>query len=368
MIRMRLVLLLMLGLALFAGEVDTKIVADPAQATQWLADSRSQEAWKSLFDTNPQWVTREIAVLATVHPEKIPTLWASRLLYTGDPWTRRDNEPINTRRWKVTDRDAKFAILRDLRWRREEIFIPILGSFLIKTKDPDAALANAALADLWLISPNDGRNAALLIANPTLPVDERLPPAGLPSSRMFALQLLLETDGANAPGVRNALAWVLSQNSIPAERIKALGQIPIGAVPDLLSDCLIALVKRVGNGQMDDDSTTAAILCCSRLGGTINEQTARTLAELATTAPRELACAAAATLARMISWKHILDPRPIAERLRHETDPTVRHALMGALLRLDPKLLLTLPDADAWIRLANHRMELDDWSSNQYMK
>ncbi|MEK7414258.1 MAG: hypothetical protein AAB263_13165 [Planctomycetota bacterium] len=360
-----LALLLCLGQAMPAVEIDDSIRRDPKLGINWLADSRSQEAWKSLFAPNPQWVTRELAVLATLHPEQVPTLWASRLLYRGDPWTHRDHEPSNTRRWRVTDRDAKLAILRDLRWRRDPIFIPVLGSFLA-SEENDAALANAALADLWLSSPTDGRNAAMLIANPAL--RECLSPARLPSSRMFALRLLLDTDGPATPGVRSALAWVLSQNSIPAERIAALSQIPNGAVPDLLSNCLIALVKRVGHGHMDDDSTTTAILCCSRLGDSINEETARTLAELATTAPRELACAAAATMARMISWKHIINPRPIAERLRSEKDPTVRHALMGALLRLEPKLLVSLPGADAWASLANHRMALDAWSWNQYMK
>ena len=358
---MRLLLILLLGCRLTAA-VDASIVGDPRLALEWIPDRTSQEAWRSLFDPAPTWPERDVAALAVVHPQRLPTLWAARLLYRGDPWTRRDNEPTSLRRWKAADRGTKLAILRDLRWRREMAFVPVLAAFLAR-EDGDAALVVSALADLWLIAPDEGRSVAGRIADPRRA--DRLPAAGLPSARTFALGLLLEDSGAG-PAARPALDWALMAAD-GGERLAALSRLPVGLVPDLVSGCLARLAAQARTGKLDDDGTAAAVLACARLGEAVSEQAASILAELAATASREVSCAAAAALARSVTWKNAIDPAPIVQRLASETDPAVRHALLAVLLRLNPAHIAQLPGAGSWAELARHRLALQEWAWRRYL-
>ena len=357
---MRALLLSLLALGALAA-LERQIVADPRLALEWIPDRTSQEAWRALFDPAPPWPERDVAALALTHPDRLPTLWAARLLYRGEPWTRRDNEPSSLRRWRAADRGIKLAILRDLRWRREAQYLPVLGAFL-QLEDGDPALVVSALSSLWLCAPAEGRAAAMRIADPRR--GDRLPAAGLPSARSFALSLLLE-DAESGPAVRPALEWALL-TADGSERLAALSHMPVGLVPELVSGCLARLVVQVREGAIDDDGTAAAVLACSRLGEAVGEGAARILAELAASAPREMACAAAGALARSVTWKNAIDPQPLAERLARETDPAVRHALFAVLLRLAPARIAAIPGAGVWADLARHREALQDWAWRRY--
>jgi hypothetical protein len=345
-----------------AASADRQIVADPRLALEWIPDRTSQEAWRSLFDPAPAWPERDVAALAIGHPQRLVTLWAARLLYRGDPWTRRDNEPTSLRRWRAADRASKLAILRDLRWRREAAFIPVLGAFLA-SEDTDAGLVVSALGALWLTAPADGRALALRVADPRR--GNRFPAAGLPAARIFALGLLLEDPGA-ADMRQPALEWALL-NADGGERIAALSRMATGSAPDLVTGCLIRLATQLRDGRLDDDSTAAAVLACARLGDAMSEQAARALAEMAATAPRELTCAAAAALAGSVTWKNAIDPDPIALRLARESDPAVRHALFAVLLRISPARIAPIPGAGGWADLARHRQALQDWAWRRYL-
>ena len=341
--------------------LERPIIGDPRLALEWIPDRTSQEAWRALFDPAPPWPERDVAALALTHPTRLPTLWAARLLYRGEPWTRRDNEPSSLRRWRAADRAIKLAILRDLRWRREAAFLPVLIAYL-QTDTDDSALVVSALASLWLSSPAEGRAAALRIADPRRA--DRLPAAGLPSARSYALTLLLE-DVEAGELVRPALEWALLAAD-GGERLAALARLPAGRVPELVSGCLARLTTLVREGRIDDDGTAAAVLACTRLGESVSESTARLLAELAAGAPRELACAAAGALARSVTWKNAIDPQPLAARLARETDPAVRHALFAVLLRLTPSKVAPITGAGVWAQLARHRGALQDWDWRRY--
>lgn len=355
-------LVVLLAVAALAGAVERQIVNDPRLALEWIPDRTAQEAWRSLFDPNPAWLERDIAALAVAHPQRLPTLWAARLLYRGEPWTRRDNEPSSLRRWKAADRGIKLAILRDLRWRREAAFVPVLTAFLA-SEEAESALVVSALASLWASSPADARAVAVRIADPRR--SDRLPPAGLPAARIFALGLLLEEPGGEAD-LHAPLTWALL-HADGGERLAALARLTKGMVPDVLSDCLARTIPRLREGRLDDDATAAAVLACARLGDAVGEQAARTLAELAATAPRELACAAAAALAGSVTWKNAIDPAPIAQRLARESDPAVRHALFAVLLRVAPTRIAAVPGAGGWADLARHRQALQEWAWRRYL-
>jgi hypothetical protein len=357
----RLLVPLLLAGCLVA-EADRQIIADPRLAMEWIPDRTSQEAWRSLFDPAPPWPERDVAALAITHPQRLPTLWAARLLYRGDPWTRRDNEPTSLRRWRAADRATKLAILRDLRWRREAAFIPVLSAFLA-VEDADSAMVVSALASLYLNSPQDGRAAALRVADPRLA--DRFPSAGLPAARIFALGLLLEDPAASSIR-RSALEWALL-NADGGERLAGLSRMAVGMAPDLIAGCLTRLATQLRDGRLDDDGTAAAVLACARLGDAVSEQAALTLAEMASSAPRELSCAAAAALAGSVTWKNAIDPTPIAMRLARESDPAVRHALFAVLLRIAPARIATIPGAGGWADLARHRQALQDWAWRRYL-
>lgn len=356
---MRILVCLLAAAALAA--LERQIVADPRLALDWLPDRTAQESWRALFEPAPPWPEREVAALALAHPQRLPTLWAARLLYRGEPWTRRDNEPSSLRRWRAADRAIKLAILRDLRWRREPAFLPVLAAFLQAETD-DPAQTVSALSALWLSSPGDGRAFAQRIADPRRA--DRLPAAGLPAARTFALSLLLE-DPEAGPAARPALEWALLAAD-GGERIAALARLPAGMVPELVSGCLVRLAGQLREGRLDDDGTAAAVLACARLGTMVGEATARLLAELAATAPRELACAAAGALARSVTWKNAIDPQPLLARLNRESDPAVRHALLAVLLRLAPSAVAPLAGAAGWSELARHREALQDWEWRRY--
>ena len=356
--RVRWLLLLLAGVCL---AVEPQIIADPRLAITWIPDRTSQDAWQELFDPSPSWPERDVAALALNHASRLPTLWAARLLYRGEPWTRRPNDPISDRRWRAADRGIKLAILRDMRWRREAPFVPVLGSFLT-TEDRDPGLVVSALVDLWLIVPAEGRGAAMRIADPRRA--DRLPSAGLPTARSFALALLLE-DPETGASVRPALEWALLLAD-GGERLAALAHLPVGQVPDLVSGCLARLAGQVREGRIDDDGTAAAVLACGRLGEAVGEEAARILADLAAKAPRELACAAAGALARSVTWKNAIDPQPLALRLASETDPSVRYALFAVLLRLAPSRVTSIPGAGVWADLARHREALQDWAWRRF--
>lgn len=351
--------------AALAAQIDEQIVADPALARNWIPDKTSVERWNSLFDPTPQWAERDVAALALTHPRRLPTLWAARLLYRGEPWTRRDNEPSSPRRWRAVDRTVKLAILRDLRWRRDAVFVPVLSAFL-QREDGDAALVASALSALWLVAPEEGRAHALRIADPRAEPARLLPSCRLPAARMYALALLMDDPAATAQR-RPALEFALLSRPDDGESLAALARLRPGEAPDLVAGSLAKLAQRLREGRLNDEAIAAAVLACSRLGDAVDEATARSLAEMAAGGPRELACAAAAALARSVTWRNAIDPAPIIARLGREDDAAVRHALFAVLLRVLPARVAEAPGAGGWAALARHRLALQDWAWNRYL-
>ncbi|MCS6970822.1 MAG: hypothetical protein RMM29_00265 [Planctomycetota bacterium] len=336
--------------------MERAIIDDPRLALDWLPDRPSQQAWRALFDPHAVWPERDVDLLASAHGERLTTLWAARLWYRGEPWTRREHEPINLRRWRVVDRAVRLAIIRDLRWRRDPRLVAVLLGFLQRESE-DVGLVVNALAALSLIDPPAGRQAALRLADPRRP--DRLPAAGLPGARSAALALALESGPLDEP-LQAALSWALL-TADGGERIAALGRLPRGAVPELCGAALQRLLEPAQRGALRDEDLAAGVLICARLEGPLGERVLQALGTLAVAAPRELACAAATALARVVSWRHAIDPQPLLERFQRDPDPSVRHALAAALVRIAPDRLASRREAAAWAVLAAHRLALQDW-------
>lgn len=347
----RALALLLIGALALAME--RQIVADPRLALDWLPDRPSQQAWRALFDQHATWPERDVDLIAGAHPQRLATLWAARLWYRGEPWTRRENEPVNLRRWRASDRAVRLAILRDLRWRSDPALAAVVQGFLAREGE-DAGLVTSALAALWRLDAAAARAAALRLADPRR--QDRLPGAGLPTARSFALALLLDIAPQEAE-LRPAIAWALL-TAEGSERQAALARLPRGHSPELVASLLQQLAERE---RWRDDELDAGVLACTRLDGPLGERGARALAALAARAPRALACAAATAFARLVTWQDAVDPAPLLERLRQEPDPAVRHALAAVLLRIAPARLRAAQAGDAWTALSQHRLALQEW-------
>jgi hypothetical protein len=346
-----------------AAVIDYDVVQSPRNYE--VADKEVELRWDDLFSANPAWISRQITFLSLRVPQKAPTLFAARLLYTGEPWLRRDTDSVNERRWKAADLDTRTAILREVRWTRDPAMAEVLEQYLHTETEP--GLVRSVLIDLWLLTPAATPALALRLAVPTL--NDRLPGAAQAATRQTALSFLLDTRGVDAPESRAALDWALLHATGP-ERNHGITSLPHGAAPDLLKPAILRLAGELNRGELDDEGRSGLVLCCGRLGAEIDPELATALVGIAVTGEREIATAAATALAVNVSWQATVPVDRIEQRAADpHQDPVVRDALLNLLLRLDPAAAeRAAGPGSPWTILAQHRARLRSWDFEKYLK
>jgi hypothetical protein len=364
-------LLAALGAAAGAAEsaIDSGAVDNPQSLI--LGDGRAQARWQALFELHTDWVSRQIAFLGWRLPEKFATLLSARLLYHGDPWTRRDYDSTNERQWRVSDLETRSEILREIRWLRDPALIPVLELFLERETEP--SLVKSALVDLWLLAPKDAPLYGLRLGDPRK--DQRLPASSLPApasslpaNRQNALSFLFDVCGPASPQARQVLDWALLR-ATGAERNHGISTMPRGSFPDVLKPCIIQLAEERRRGELDDEGREGLVLASSRLGADIDPELATALVEIAVNGTREIATAAATALAINVSWQTSVPIAPISQRAGSDPDPVVRFALLNLLLRLNPEAAQASSARDSpWRALAAHRIRLRKWEWEQDVK
>ncbi len=370
----RLLLLLPTSLALFttgpwsslsAAVIDAAAVGNPLAVT--LADQAAMTRWRALFDPEPAWISRQAAFLSMRVPDFAPTLFAARLLYAGEPWTRRDAGAASTsdRRWAATDRDTRAAVLREMRWMHEPALAPVLAQFIGSSKEPD--LLRQALVGLWQLDPVSVPALALRLADPRQ--SDRLPGAAVAGCRQMALLLLIDLGGFDDARTRSAMSWAFLQTS-GGERTRALSLLPRGAAPDLLKPALLRLNWERREKVLDEEGHAALVIACTRLGATLDRDTATALMDITVAGDSDIAAAAASALAANLGWSENVDLVPLLTRISSTAPGSwERHALMNVLMRLRPDAVagVIAPDSP-WADLAKHRARLDRWSWQEYVK
>lgn len=364
MIRWRtsLLLLSLSGLGpLSAAAIDYSVLDNP-QAIE-IPDRNAKARWEALFQVDPDWITRQIAYLTTRMGPQMPTLIAARLLYHGDPWTRRSGDQTNPKRWKATDLDDKLALLREIRALRD----PALGDVLkhALSIETDADLVSSALATLWVLDPKGAPDFAVRLADPR-PANH-LPGAAQAGVRQDALRFLLGVRGPEAAETRRALDWALLK-ATGGERNHALALLKRGDATDQLKAAIVRLDEERTRGELDDDGEAALALACVRLGSDIDTDLAKVLVDLAVNGDREVAAPAATALASNVSWTATVPIVEISNKVASAKDPVVRHVLMNLLVRVNTNAGAIDVPGSPWNALAAHRARLSSWEWEQYVK
>jgi hypothetical protein len=343
-------------------KLDYPAIANPRSLV--LSDSRASARWQALFEEHPSWVPRQVAFLVWRLPEKAPTLLAARLLYTGEPWTRRETDSTNDRRWATDDLETRSAILREIRWLRDPALIDVLRHFVETETDP--SLIKSALIDLWLMNPLLTPSIALRLGDPRLP--DHLPGSEVPATRQTALTFIIDTCGAGSAQARQVLEWALLR-ATGSERNHGITSMPRGSSPDLLKPAILRLADERRRGELDDEGREGLVLASSRLGADIDPELAKALVEIAVDGTREIAAAAATALAINVSWQASVPLAPLANRAATDQDPVIRHALLNLLLRLNPAAAAQAGGKSSpWTTLADHRARLQAWEFEEYVK
>lgn len=354
--------LLAAGATAGAAEIDYGAIENPRPLV--IGDSRAHARWQALFEPYPTWASRQLGFLLWCVPEKAPTLLAARLLYAGEPWSRRETDSTNERRWRISDADTRSAILREMRWLREPSLVPVLAHFLATDSDP--GLVKSALIDLWLLAPEAAPPLALRLGDPRLA--DRLPGSAVPAIRQTALGFLSDTCGPASPQARQVLEWALLR-AVGSERNHGISSMRRGESPDLLKPAILRLADERRRGELDDEGREGLVLASSRLGADVDAELAKALVEIAVDGTREIAAAAATALAVNVSWQASVPIAPIAARAANDQDPVVKHALLNLLLRLNPAAAAGAGGAASpWTTLADHRLRLQAWEWEQYVR
>ena len=351
-------LLCCLAQVLSAAEIlDRKIIEDPRQADM---DSASAFRWERLFAVEQRWIGRDLAFIETHQPERVLSLFVARLLYRGNPWTRRLFVGGGDR-WRSTDNDVRQAVLRVLRYHREAVLGDVYCAFLAQETDP--LLAIAALANLHLVDPAAATSWALRLADPRHPI--RLPACQSFAVRAPALALLVETHGADAAVVRAPLAWAML-NADGVERNHALRLVPRGGVPDLLGEVILRLTKDFFAGVLDENGRFSLVLAATRITGVADKKLVDALGTLAVKGDRALAAAATTALTSGITWDVAIAINDLAERAGGDPDPVIRQTLMALLVRLDPSAVpQAAGPASPWSLIAEHIGRLQEWDAER---
>lgn len=350
------VLLLFVMTGAPAANVDPSIVANPESVT---LDRSSTGRWQALFRANPAWITRQIAYLETRQSELRLSLLLARLLYRGEPWTRRENDNVGAWRWRQDTLEARHAILRSLRAYREPVVADHLCRYL--TVEDEPALVISALVTLALIDPATAQAWAYRLADPRSAPP--LPGAASISVRQQALQFLIDQRGLDADQTRQALDWALLRVT-GAERNHALRLLAPGQAHDLTVAAVLKLAQEYRANVADPQGKQGLVLAIGALRGQADATLVQTLMELVVHGERAVATTAATALGTTLLWDAAVAINDLAERAAKDPDAVVRQSLTAFLLRLDPlSVAADAPGNGPWAALAEHQLLLNRWSA-----
>jgi hypothetical protein len=347
---------LMCPAGLHAAEVDPGIIANPQSVS---LDRSSSGRWQALFRANPAWISRQIAYLETRQGDLRLSLLLARLLYRGEPWTRRDNDNVGAWRWRQDTLEVRHAVLRSLRNHREPVVADHLCRYL--TVEDEPTLVVSALVTLALIDPATATRWAFRLADPR--AQSPLPGSGSGSVRQQALEFLIDTRGLDAPETRQALDWALLRTT-GIERNHALRLLEPGQVHELMVQAVLKLAQEYHQGVADPQGKQALVLAISALRGQADATLVHTLMTLVVRGERAIATTAATALATTLQWDVPVAINGLAERAATDHDPVLRQSLTAFLLRLDP--LSVAADASGnspWAALARHQLLLLQWAA-----
>lgn len=344
-----------------AAEIDYAALANPQ--TIDLPDRNAASRWQALFQVDPDWISRQIAYLTDRQPSQTPTLFAARLLYRGDPWTRRSGDQVNSKRWKASDRDTKLAVLREMRTNRDPQLADVVKHFISIETDPE--LIASSLTTLWFLTPKEATDFAVRLTDPR--PSSHLPGAANAAVRQESLRFLMGVNGCEAAESRRALDWALLQAK-GGERNHALAMLKRGEVPDLLKAAILRLDVERSKNELGDDGAAGLAIACSRLGLDIDTGLAAALVAIAVGGSREIAAPAATSLASNVGWTATVPVNEIAKRATTDPDPVVRHALLNLLLRVNTNAGAIDVPGSPWNALSSHRERLSRWEWEQYVR
>ena len=344
-----------------AASIDYAALDNP-QAID-ITDRAVKSRWNALFENDPDWVSRQIAYITDHVGVRTPTLLAARLLYNGDPWTRRTGDQSNIKRWTQSDLDTKLALLREIRALRDPVLGDVLKHFLATETNPD--LMASALTTLWFLDAKAAPDFAVRLSDPR--PGNHLPGSGQPAVRQDALRFLLGVRGPEAPETRRALDWALLQAK-GGERNHAIALLTRGSVPDLLKAAIMRFDAERAKSELGDDGAAGLAVACSRLGSEIDSELAGALVSLAVNGEREIAAPAATALASNLRWTATVPISEIAKRATSDKDPVVHHALMNLLLRVNTNAGTIDAPGSPWNALSAHRERLSRWEWEQYVR
>ncbi len=351
-----LMLLLCMGSSLHAANVDPAIIANPESVT---LDRSSTGRWQALFRANPAWIARQVAFLETRQSEMRLSLLLARLLYRGEPWTRRDNNNVGAWRWRQDTLEARHTILRALRAYREPVVADHLCRYL--TIEDEPSLVISALVSLALIDPAAAQAWAYRLADPRSP--QHLPGSASANVRQQALHFLIDTRGLDAEETRQALDWALLRVT-GVERNHALRLLSPGQAPDLMVAAVYKLAQEYRANVADPQGKQGLVLAIGVLRGHADAALVQTLMALVVHGERAVATTAATALGTTLLWDSAVAINDLAERAAKDPDAVVRQSLTAFLLRLDPlSVAADAPGNGPWAALAEHQLLLNRWSA-----
>lgn len=349
------------AVAASAASIDPSVIDNPRTV---VLDRNSSNRWQSLFEPNPRWVGRQIAYLESHQPDQILSMLVARLLYRGEPWTRRNNDLPSLQQWKRANLEVRAAILRALRNHRETVLADYLCQYLAYEDDP--GLVTSALVDLYLIDPLSTPIWAIRLADPLNPI--HLPGSVRPSVRQRCLSFLAQTSGMDSQETHAALSWALLR-ATGTERNHGISALPRGAAQDLLTAAVLRLVEEFRQGILDDEGKFGLVLAITRLAGNADRELVAALMGLAVHADRAVATSAASALATSLSWDTPVAINDLAARAQRDPDPVVRQSLLAFLMRLYPSAIAaSAGQGSPWAELAHHQERLEQWELERAAK
>lgn len=356
----RLILVLAPLLPLLAKDaIEFDLVANPRSVV--IADRAASLRWQALFEPSPPNAVRTIALLGDAVPDLMPTLLAARLVYRGQPWTRRteDASQFSAKEWRRRCRPLLAAALRELRFRRAAGLGDVYRACLTVEEDPD--LAASMLVNLLSIDEAAARFDAVRLADPTRA--DALPGAFDASMRRRICTFLVDGWGADDEASRAALAFALRRGDSD-ERNAAVALLPPGQAPDLILASLIDILAKRRSAPLSAEDTLGFELLVARLPSITDPRLATELAYVALEGDRPLALASATVLAQGVPLAATMPWNEIAARIQQvrTSDPALRDGLAAMLMRLRPAAIPAAPSGeDPWRRLAEHRERLARW-------
>lgn len=354
-----LLALLAIG-GLFSGEsIDFSVVNNPRQVT--LNDRAASLRWQALFDPTPPNAMRTIALLSAAMPQRIATLLAARMMYRGQPWTRREDDAvqISAKDWRRRCRPLLATALRELRLFQTPGLVDIYRAYLAFEDDPELSIS--ALVNLMGIDNKAARFDALRLADPSR--TDALPAAADPSMRRRACAFLVDGWGIDDEAVRAALVFALRRGD-GDERNAAIGLLDPGQAGDLVVATVIDLLGKRHRQQLAAVDMLSFELLTANVTQVTDPRLATEMVDVVVTGERPMALAAATVLARGVPIATTMPWDAIAARIQEvrTSDPALRDGLAALLMRLHPVAVPAAPHGeDPWRRLAEHRERLARW-------